>query len=139
VALTFRISTGSATSIYRQIVDQVRRAVAVGLQRPGDALPSVRTLAEQLVVNANTAAKAYGELVRDGLIEARPGRGYFVADRRQIYSRAERLRRLEQALEAFLSDTLVLNFTPAEIRAALDKKLAAIEPDAGTKRGQTDA
>ena len=138
MALTFRISTGSATPIYRQVVDQVRHAVAVGLQQPGDPLPSVRTLAEQLVINPNTAAKAYGELVRDGLIEARPGRGYFVADRRQIYSRAERLRRLEQALDAFLSETLVLNFTPAEIRAALDKKLAAIEPDAGAKRGQTD-
>ena len=138
MALTFRISTGTPTPIYRQIVDQVRHAVAVVAQRPGDALPSVRALAEQLVVNANTVAKAYSELVHDGLIEARPGRGYFVADRRQIYARAERLRRLEQALGAFLSETLVLGFTPAEIRAALDKKLAAIEPDAGAKRGQTD-
>ena len=129
---------GDELPIYRQIVDQVRHGVAVGLQQPGDLLPSVRALAEQLVINPNTAAKAYGELVHDGLIEARPGRGYFVADRRQVYSRAERLRRLEQALGVFLSETLVLNFTPEEIRAALDKKLAAVEPDGGSKRGQTD-
>ena len=138
MALAFRISTGSATPIYRQIVDQVRHTVAVGAQQPGDPLPSVRALAEQLVINPNTVAKAYAELVRDGLVEARQGRGYFIGDRRQVYSRAERTRRLDQALDTFLSEALVLNFAPDELRDALDKKLARVAPGPGTKAGRTD-
>lgn len=135
MALEFRISTGSPMPIYRQIVDQVRHAVAVGHQHAGDQLPSVRALAETLVVNPNTVAKAYAELVHDGVLESRQGRGFFVADRRQVFSRPERLRRLEQALDALLSEALVLNFTPDEIRAALDKRLVHYEPGAEPKRG----
>lgn len=138
MALGFRIATGSLTPLYRQIVDQVRHAVAAGRQRPGDPLPSVRTLAGQLVVNPNTVAKAYAELVRDGLIESRQGRGYFVADRRPVFSRTERLRRLEEALQTFLSEAVVLDFPPDEIRAALDKKLARLGPAGGAKRGSSD-
>lgn len=137
MVLQIRIATGSSTPIYRQIVDQVRQAVAVGTQRPGDPLPSVRTLAEQLVINPNTVAKAYGELVRDGLVESRQGRGYVVGDRRQIYSKPERLRRLEHALDAFLSQALVLDFTPDEIRTALDKKLARVENRREPKSGDS--
>jgi GntR family transcriptional regulator len=138
MALELRISTGSPTPIYRQIVDQIRHAVACGVQRAGDPLPSVRGLAEQLVINANTVAKAYNDLTRDGVIEARQGRGYFVGDRRQVYSRAERTRRLEQALDTFLSEALVLNFARDEICAALDKRLARFEPGGRLKGGQAD-
>ncbi len=138
MALAFRISTGSPTPIYRQLVDQVRHSVAVRSQQPGDPLPSVRALAEQLVINPNTVAKAYAELVRDGLVEARQGRGYFIGDRRQIYSKTERTRRLDQALDTFLSEALVLNFAPDELRAALDKKLARVAPGPGTKAGRPD-
>lgn len=138
MVLQLHISTGSPTPIYRQIVDQVRHAVAARALKTGDRLPSVRALAEQLVINPNTAAKAYGELARDGLIAARQGRGYFVADRRQIYSKAERLRRLEQALETFLSEALVLDFTHHEITQALGKKLTHFQTGKDTRRGQTD-
>ena len=65
-----RISTGSSTPIFRQIVEQVRLAAAMGTLAAGDALPSVRALAERLVVNPNTIAKAYAELSREGVIEA---------------------------------------------------------------------
>lgn len=127
MALDWHIATGSDTPIYRQIADQVRRAVVTGSCRPGDALPSVRGLAEQLVVNPNTVVKAFNELARDGLVEARPGRGYFVTDRRQVYSKAERMRRLDRVLETLISEALVLDFSPAEIRAALDGKLVPFE------------
>ena len=138
MALELHISTGSPTPIYRQIIDQVRHAVACGVHQPGDPLPSVRTLAEHLVVNPNTVAKAYSDLARDGVIEARQGRGYFVGDRRQVYSRAERVRRLEQALDTFLSEVFVLNFTPDEMRAALDKRLARLASEGRPKGGTAD-
>ena len=70
-----QITPGGASPIFRQIVDQVRLAAATGRLMAGDQLPSVRALAERLLVNPNTIAKAYGELSREGIIESQQGRG----------------------------------------------------------------
>src|SRR5262245_58386735 len=122
------ITTGAGTPIYRQIVDQVRLGVATGALGPGHSMPSVRNLADRLVINANTVAKAYAELVRDGVLESQQGLGFFVANKkRQVYSRAERLRRLHLALEAFIHHAAVLDFTADEIRDAVDEKLADLD------------
>lgn len=123
MSVDFQISTGGTAPIYRQIIDQVRRGLTSGELEVGDALPSVRALAERLVVNHNTVAKAYNELARDGVIESRQGRGVFIAKRRNIYTKAERTRRLEIALDAFVGEVVTLDFEPDEIREALDKKL----------------
>ena len=123
-AFHINLTTGSGTPIYRQIVEQVRLGVATGALIAGDAMPSVRTLAEQNLVNANTVVKAYSELVRDGLLESHQGKGFFVAEKRQVYSRAERVRRLRQAVEAFVHEAVFLDFTPDEIREAVNRKLA---------------
>jgi GntR family transcriptional regulator len=121
----FHISliTGSGTPIYRQIIEQVRLGVATGTLVAGDAMPSVRTLAEQNLVNPNTVVKAYAELVREGVLESHHGKGYFVAEKRQVYSRAERLRRLRQAVEGFVHEAVFLDFTADEIRQILNEKL----------------
>lgn len=137
LALELRVTPGSPTPIYRQIVEQIRRAVAGGMHKAGDQLPSIRVLAEQLVINPNTVAKAYNELIHDGVIEARQGRGYFVTDCRQVYSDTERNRRLAEAMRTFLSEALVLNFTPAEIRILLDEEFERIRKEA-SMRGTTD-
>jgi GntR family transcriptional regulator len=104
----------------------VRRGLTNGELAVGDALPSVRALADRLVVNHNTVAKAYNELARDGVIESHQGRGVFIAKRRNIYTRAERTRRLEAALDAFVGEVVTLDFRPDEIRDALEKKLSAL-------------
>jgi GntR family transcriptional regulator len=122
------ITTGSGTPIYRQIVDQVRLAVATGTLPAGHPMPSVRGLAERLVITPTTVAKAYGELVRDGVLDSQQGLGFFVAQKRQVYSRAERLRRLHQALDAFIHEAVCLDFSPEDIRKAVDEKLAALDP-----------
>ena len=122
-AFHITITTGSGTPIYRQIIDQVRLGVATGALLPGDAMPSVRTLAEQNLVNPNTVVKAYAELVRDGVLESHHGKGFFVAEKRQVYSRAERLRRLRQAVEAFVHEAVFLDFSADEIRQAVNEKL----------------
>ena len=127
-AFRIHITTGSATPIYRQIVEQVRLGVATGALAPGDPLPSVRSLADRLVINFNTVAKAYADLVRDGVLESQQGKGFFVAnEKRQVYSRAERLRRLHQALDAFVHEAVCLDFTADEIRQAVDEKLAEMD------------
>src|SRR5262245_8471318 len=124
------ITTGTGTPIYRQIVDQVRLAAATGALPAGEAMPSVRSVAERLVVNVNTVIKAYGVLVRDGVLDSRPGLGFFVAKKRQVYSKAERLRRLRQALDAFVREAVLLDFSDDEIRRAVDDKLAELDRDA---------
>jgi GntR family transcriptional regulator len=121
------ITTGSGTPIYRQIVEQVRLGVATGALAPGDALPSVRSLADQNVVNPNTVVKAYAELVREGVLESHHGKGFFVAEKRQLYSRAERLRRLRQGVDAFVHEAVFLDFTADEIRQVVSEKLADLE------------
>ena len=127
-AFQLNITTGSGTPIYRQIVEQVRLAVATGALAPGDDMPSVRGVAERHVVNANTVAKAYAELVRDGVLDSQQGVGFFVAtQKRQVYSRAERLRRFHQALEAFVHEAVFLDISADEIRQAVDDKLAEFD------------
>ncbi len=121
------ITTGSGTPIYRQIIEQVRLGVATGSLAPGDAMPSVRSLAEQNLVNANTVVKAYAELVRDGVLESHHGKGFFVAQKRQVYARAERLRRLRQAVDAFVHEAVFLDFTADEIRQIVEEKLADLD------------
>jgi GntR family transcriptional regulator len=76
--MLFQVNFKSAKPVYLQLVDQVKSAAAAGLLRPGDALPSIRPLSEDLRVNRNTVAKAYGQLETEGIIETQPGRGCFV-------------------------------------------------------------
>lgn len=125
MSLEFQIVLGGEP-IYRQIVDQVSRAAATGRLRPGDALPSIRVLAETLVINPNTVARAYRDLVAQGAVEARQGVGYVAAERRRILSAEERRRRLDQALDPLVQEALVLDLGTGEIVAALEKRLAAV-------------
>lgn len=115
MAFDLRISTGSSTPIFRQIIDQVRLAVATGRLKEGDPLLSVRALAEQLVVNPNTVAKAYAELARDGAIATHQGKGVFIAAPRPIYTAAERQRRMEPALENLVREAIALGFCTEDV------------------------
>ena len=127
--MQIRISAGSPQSIYRQIADQIRRAIVAADLKIGDSVPSVRQLAKELVVNPNTVAKAYAELTRDGVLDGLPGRGYVVASRKNIYSKTERLRRLDLVLDTSISEALTLGFSAEEISERLQKRLEKLLPD----------
>lgn len=75
-----KIEPSSHIPIYLQIVEGIRAAVAAGVYRPGEALPSLRAMAIQIQVNPNTVQRAYDELAREGLIYSRKGKGLFVAE-----------------------------------------------------------
>jgi GntR family transcriptional regulator len=120
MALHFEVSPGSGEPIYAQIETQIRRSVASGRLKEGDQLPSVRALAEQLTVNPNTVARAYGKLTSEGLVESQPGRGVFVAPRRQMLSTPERERRLDEAARRFLNDTAFLDIPLPQIFKRLE-------------------
>jgi GntR family transcriptional regulator len=115
MTLRLDIAPGSGTPIYRQIVEAVRRAVLAGELKPGAALPSVRALAEQVVVNPNTVARAYTELAGEGWIQAQPGRGMFVAERIPTVPRAQRQRQLQHAAAAMIEQALALGIEPHDL------------------------
>src|ERR1700753_1363325 len=86
----------------------------------GDQLPPVRTLAETLVINPNTVARAYQELIREGLLESRAGRGVFVAERRQVFSEADQARRRQHRAEQTCHETTLLATSWTELRVLLE-------------------
>src|ERR1039457_6879938 len=96
--LQFRLDRKSGVPAYRQVVDQVRRALRLGVLRPGDQLPTVRDVVEQIAINPNTVHRAYLELEQQGLIEGQPGRGTFV--RRSLPGLPDDQRALERHLVA---------------------------------------
>ena len=108
--LMLQIVTGDPRPIARQITDGVKRLIAGGELQAGDALPSVRGLAQQLSVNPNTVAKAYAELNAEGWLLSRAGMGLFVAEQRQRLSDAERERRLDEAVDRFVGDVIGLDY-----------------------------
>src|SRR5215469_4498256 len=126
-SFNIEVSTGSSTPIYKQITDQVRMAVASGRLNVADQLPSVRALAEELVINPNTVARAYADLAREGIIEARQGRGVFIIQKRRVFSRGEARRRLEPLMDALIAEAFALDFTPDELKESLGNKLDQLE------------
>ena len=121
--MEFQCDPTSRVPIYRQLMDQVRQAVARGRLRPGTRLPSVRALSRELVVNPNTVARAYTELEREGVLNTRQGLGVFVAEPQADLSAAARRERLAEALDRFLTEAVHLGFSADEVMAAVDKRI----------------
>ncbi len=76
--INFRLDPRTGVAPYRQLVDQIRQAVSLGLLRAGDRLPSVRQVVTQITINPNTVHRAYRDLEHEGVVEGRPGLGTFV-------------------------------------------------------------
>ncbi len=127
-ALNVQITTGDARPIFKQIVDEIRMQIARGELEVGAKLPSVRGLALQLMVNANTVAKAYNELSNQGLVESRQGLGLFVAPQRQLLSDNEQQNKLDKAISAFVNDVAYLDFSDEEIVQSVSEALSQLNP-----------
>lgn len=106
-----RINTQDGTPIYLQIVRQFKYLIATGSLKDGDELPPVRTLAQQLLINPNTVAKAYRELETQGLIFTRPGAGTYVAPTRILFSEEERCRIINEHIDSLLVVAKHLTFS----------------------------
>ena len=125
--MEFKVTTGGSVPIYRQIENQIHLAIASGALRAGEQLPSVRVLAQELLINPNTVARAYNGLVRDGVLRSEKGRRLSVAERRSTFKKAEREERLRPALDAFVHQALGLEYTPEEIRKTLERRLSQLD------------
>ena len=107
--MQIHISANDGVPIYLQIVNQVKYLVACGRLAPGEELPPIRVLAEQLLVNPNTIARAYMELERDGIVAKRHGSGTYVSDAGSPLARKERMRILGERADALLAEAHHLN------------------------------
>src|SRR5918995_2924799 len=112
--LHFQINFKSGKPVYLQLVDQVKTAVAAGAMRSGDALPSIRPLAEELRVNRNTVAKAYTELENQGIIETIAGKGCFVRAGSSPFRKDVRLKLLATEVDAAVVQAHHLQITKSE-------------------------
>jgi GntR family transcriptional regulator len=120
--MRFQCDSTSRTPIYRQLLDQVREAVARGRLAPGERLPSVRQLSKQLVVNPNTIARAYTELERLGILNTRPGLGVFVAAPQATLSAKARRERLTELVDRMLTEAVHLSYSAEEVAALVTER-----------------
>ncbi len=110
------IDTRDPTPIYAQLERAIRVAIASGKLKSGDQLPTVRQLAVELRVNANTVAKVYLALERDGVVETKRGVGTFIAAGRAVVAQdPHRERRLNELVDRLLSDAASLGYSAREI------------------------
>ena len=122
------IDTRDRTPIYAQLERALRAAVATGRLQPGDQLPTVRQLAVDLSVNANTVARVYAELERGGVIETRRGVGSFVCGTAaRAHPPREHDRRLRAFVTRLLADADAAGFTIEDVLTALEEHRASVE------------
>lgn len=124
--MLFHVNPSSGVPIYAQIENQVKNAIAAGALKPDQPLPSVRKLAAELGVNPTTAARAYQNLERDGVISTIPGGGTFVAENVPRFLKSEKLRRLQPYARQLAVEGAQLRLTDEEILKIVQDELESL-------------
>jgi GntR family transcriptional regulator len=127
------ISANDGIPIYLQIVNQVKYLVASGRLSAGEELPPIRALAEQLLINPNTVARAYRELESAGLVEKRRTAGTYVSDQGSPLARRERVKILSERIDALLAEAGQMNIDFDELTKLLQQRHAAMQPAQSTE------
>lgn len=121
--MQFQCDSTARTPIYRQLMEQIREAVARGRLQDGERLPSVRQLSKELVVNPNTIARAYTELEREGVLHTRPGLGVFVAKPQAALKTEVRRRRLGLIIDRLLTEAVHLGVSADELQGLIAERM----------------
>ena len=124
--MLFRTNPSSGVPIYLQLMEQVKHAIETGALRPGEQLPGIRPLAEELVMNPNTVAKAYRELEHQGVIELRHGAGAFVSATAQAKKVTEKVRAGQAIVAEAIEKLRKRGVTDEEIRRLFEAELAGL-------------
>jgi GntR family transcriptional regulator len=127
--MQIHISLTDGVPIYLQIVNQVKHLVSSGRLAPGEELPPIRTLAEQLLVNPNTVARAYRELELAGTVVKRRTAGTYVSDAASPLARRERVRIITQRVDALLAESRQLRIPLDDVIDLLRRRSRATQPD----------
>src|SRR5262249_20279669 len=126
--MQIHISQSDGVPIYLQIVQQVKYLVAGGRLAPGEELPPIRLLAEQLLINPNTVARAYRELELAGVVTKRRRAGPYVSDAGSPLARRERLKILTERIDALLAEARQLGFDTDEVIERLRQRDENLQP-----------
>ena len=124
--MLFRPNPATGVPIYLQLMEQVKHAIETGALRPGEQLPGIRPLAEELVINPNTVARAYRELEHEGVIELRHGAGAFVSASARPKKQTDRLRTAQSVVTAAVERLRATGVTDEEIRRLFEAELAGL-------------
>ena len=129
--MLFRPNPSSGVPIYLQLMEQVKHGIESGALRPGEQLPGIRPLAEELVINPNTVAKAYRELEHEGVIELRHGAGAFVSANAREKKATEKVRAGQTIVAAAVERLRTSGMTDEEIRRVFEAELAGLRRTGG--------
>ena len=125
--MQLHISPSDGLPIYLQIVNQIKYLVASGRLAPGEELPPIRTLADQLTINPNTVARAYRELEIGGIVTKRRTTGTYVSNTGSPLARRERFKILTERIDALLAEARQLNITIDEVIDLLHERNGAMQ------------
>jgi GntR family transcriptional regulator len=125
--MMMQVDFKSGKPVYLQLVDQIRYAAASGALRPGESLPSIRPLAEELRVNRNTVAKAYAELESQGVIETIPGKGCFLGENHSPFNKQVRQKLLLKEIDEAVVTAHHLQVDRAAFLALVEDRLDFFE------------
>lgn len=131
MSMILRPNPSSGVPVYRQLMEQVKHAIETGALRPGEQLPGIRPLAEEIVINPNTVAKAYRELDHEGVIELRHGAGAFVSENAGAKKLTDKLRTGQAIVAAAVERLRARGITNEEIRRLFEAELAALTKTGG--------
>jgi GntR family transcriptional regulator len=133
----FVLDENDPTPLYAQLERSIRLAIATGRLQPGDRLPTVRQLAVDLRINANTVARVYGELERSGLLATRRGVGTFIQPLgSQVANLPDRKRQLAILADRFLSEAAALGFSAPDAIATVTARWKNLKEEKSNGRGQ---
>jgi GntR family transcriptional regulator len=127
------ISPHDGVPIYLQIVNQVKYLVASGRLEPGEELPAIRTLAEQLLVNPNTVARAYRELETAGVVVKRRTAGTYVSDAASPLARRERRKIITERVDALLAEARQMNIDTDDLVELIHERDEAMQAAVASK------
>lgn len=134
--MQIRIDNASNRPVYRQIIDQIKRDIALGRLVKDEKLPTVRQLAAQLAINPNTIAKAYRQLEQEGIIITKPGSGAFIANLDSNLSRAVRKRLLSDELERIAVEAFHMQIDTETLLELFNNAVEKL--NVPSKRGQSN-
>ncbi|MDR2068823.1 MAG: GntR family transcriptional regulator [Spirochaetaceae bacterium] len=121
--ISFSVDPESGIPIYRQIIQQIEYAILSGRMKPGDKLPTIRSLAIELRINPNTIAKAYGELEIRGILITQVGSGTYVSDKKPVQEADERNRKIQAVIGRFVQEMQNLGVRKEGIKKLIEHYL----------------
>ena len=131
--MQIHISTNDGVPIYLQIVNQVKYLVSSGRLNSGEELPPIRTLAQQLLINPNTVARAYRELETAGIVEKRRTAGTYVSEQGSPLAHRERVKILSERIDALLAESGQMNVSFDDLLKLLQQRHAKMSPPRNTE------